>query len=60
MPYVAGVLALGWQVNPQLSNEEIVQLLLTTACGETDGPGGVVNPAAFIEAIESRSAANPS
>lgn len=60
VPYVAGVLALGWQVNPQLSNEEIVQLLLTTACGENAGPGGVVNPAAFIEAIESRSAANPS
>lgn len=51
VPYVAGLLALGWQVNPELSNEEIVRILFDTAFVDNEG-NRVVNPPAFIEAIE--------
>ncbi len=51
IPYVVGVLALGWQVNPDLSPDEIFQILLDTAAKDEFGHR-IVNPAAFVEAIE--------
>ncbi len=50
IPYAAGVLALGWQVNPELGNEEIVELLRETACVNDEG-GRVIDPVGFIEAV---------
>ena len=53
IPYAAGVLALGWQVDPSLTNDEIVTLLFDSAY--TDGDGNkIIDPPAFIAAIESR------
>lgn len=52
IPYVAGVLALGWQVNPELGSDEIVQILFDTAEVVDNEGSRVVNPPAFIAAIE--------
>jgi len=51
MPYVAGVAALGWQVNPGLSAPRMKQLLFESAHVL---PGGekIINPTAFIEAVK--------
>ena len=51
MPYAAGVLALGWQVDPTLGNDEIVQILYDT-CYVNDDGAHIINPPAFIEYIE--------
>jgi len=58
IPYVAGVLAMGWQVNPSLSNDEIVEVLWKTAYVTTDG-GHVINPVAFIKEIENPTPDDP-
>jgi hypothetical protein len=52
-PYIAGLSALGFQVNPGLSPEEIITLLLETAVRTEAGP--LVNPVGFIEAAKGRS-----
>lgn len=51
IPYVAGVLALGFQVDPTLTNEEIVKLLFESAYVNEEGIR-IINPPAFIEAIK--------
>jgi hypothetical protein len=51
IPYVAGVLALGWQVKPDLKADEIVKLLFKTAYVTADGYK-IINPVAFIDAIK--------
>lgn len=51
VPYVSGVLTLGFQVNPELSWEEMKALLFETAYKTEEG-FQVVNPPAFIEAVE--------
>jgi Subtilisin-like serine proteases len=51
IPYAAGVLALGWQVNPALSNDDIVKLLFDTCAKSHDG-SNMINPAAFIDAVK--------
>lgn len=51
IPYAAGVLALGWQVNPDLSNEQIVQLLFDTCSTGTNG-SNIIHPTAFIAAVQ--------
>lgn len=53
IPYTAGVLALGWQVDPTLTNEEIVKLLFDSAYTDKDG-NKIINPLAFIDAIQAR------
>lgn len=53
IPYAAGVLALGWQADPSLSNEEIIGLLFDSAYVDADG-NKIINPTAFIAMIESR------
>lgn len=50
IPYAAGVLALGWQVNPQLPPERMVELLRQTAYAK-DGVK-IINPVAFIAAVK--------
>jgi hypothetical protein len=51
IPYAAGVLALGWQVKPNLTADEIVKLLFKTAYITPDGYK-IINPVAFITAVE--------
>ena len=52
IPYAAGILAMGWQVDPTLTNDEIITLLRDTAYLK-DGYR-IINPVKFIEAIENR------
>jgi subtilisin family serine protease len=51
IPYAAGVLALGWQVNPALDNDQIIQILFNTCSVANDG-SNIINPIAFIDAIK--------
>ncbi|UCC23412.1 MAG: S8 family serine peptidase [Planctomycetota bacterium] len=49
-PYIAGLAALAFQVNPDVQPETIVEQLVKTATHTRIGP--VVNPSGFIEAIK--------
>lgn len=51
VPYAAGVLALGWQINPQLSPEEIKKILIDSAYENQYGER-IIYPSAFIEMVE--------
>ena len=51
IPYATGVLALGWQINPGLSNDQIVQILFDTCSRGQDG-SPIINPVAFIDAVK--------
>lgn len=51
IPYAAGVLALGWQVNPALDNDQIVKALFETCAVSNDG-SNIIDPTAFIEAVK--------
>lgn len=51
IPYCAGVLAMGWQVRPDLTGDEMKQILLDTAY-ISDGHR-IINPPAFIEKLNS-------
>jgi Subtilase family len=48
-PYVAGVIALGFQVDPELKAEEIFPLLKTTGTPFRDGV--IINPPAFVDRV---------
>jgi len=48
-PYLAGLTALAYQVNPDIKPDRIIQLWLETAIKTDAGP--VVNPWGFIEAV---------
>ena len=52
VPYLAGLMALGLQVNPKLNKEELESALIDTAVTNKLGVR-VVNPKGFIEKIES-------
>jgi len=51
IPWAAGVLALGWEIRPQLTADEIVQILFDTAYVNSDG-NKFIYPAAFIEYLQ--------
>ncbi len=51
IPYAAGVLALGWQVNPALDMDQIMQVLFDTCSTANDG-SNIINPTAFIAAVK--------
>ena len=51
MPYVAGVLAMGWQVNPDLTNEQMLEMLFASAYVTEDGLK-VIDPKAFIDRVK--------
>ena len=50
VPYVAGVLALGWQVNPDLDAQTMKDLLFESAWVNGDGCH-MIDPPAFIEMV---------
>jgi serine protease AprX len=51
MPYCTGVLALGWQVNPQVPAARMKELLFESAYAGPDG-ARVIDPTAFIQAVK--------
>ena len=51
IPYAAGVLALGWQLRPDLMPEQMLDLLLETAA-KNDLGFPCIDPPAFIEAVQ--------
>ena len=52
VPYLAGVAALGLQIDPSLKPGEIVRLWKETASKTKVGP--VINPGAFVEAVQKK------
>jgi serine protease AprX len=50
-PYLAGVLAMGWQLRPDLTGDELVQMVYDTAY-KWDGNIKIIDPPAFIEGVE--------
>lgn len=53
-PYVEGLMAIGWQINPDLSVEELLDMMYTSAY-KFDGitRGGLINPKGFVQAVKS-------
>ena len=51
VPYVAGVLASGWQVNPALDGETMRELLFQSARVNASGDH-MIDPPAFIALVE--------
>ena len=51
IPYCAGVMALGWQADPTLTGEEMMQYLLSTAATGTDG-SRIIDPVQFIQTLQ--------
>ncbi len=51
-PYLAGVMAMGWQLKPELSKEEMVELIFKSAYIK-DGYK-IVNPVTFIDSVRAR------
>lgn len=49
-PYLAGVLAMGWQINPDLESSELLEMLFDSAY-ITDDNLQVINPRAFIDLV---------
>lgn len=54
VPYLAGVAALAFQIDPEITPAQIVELWTTTATQTKVGP--VINPPAFVETVRSRRA----
>ncbi len=53
IPYAAGVLALGWQVDPDLAAEEAVDLLFESAY-KYDAGNKIIDPPAFVSLVRTR------
>lgn len=51
IPYAAGVLALGWQVNPELDAQTMRELLFASAWVNEDGCH-MIDPPAFVEMVK--------
>jgi len=51
IPYVAGVLALGWQIQPQLTPQQMKDLLFQSAYTKEDG-SKIINPKEFIRLVK--------
>lgn len=52
IPYGTGVFALGWQINPSLTGQELIELMNQTAY-QNDSGNKFIDPPAFIEAVRS-------
>jgi subtilisin family serine protease len=51
VPYLAGVLAMGWQINPDLKSSELLDMLFASAY-VTDDNVQVIDPQAFIDMVK--------
>jgi hypothetical protein len=54
IPYAAGILALGWQIHPDLTPAQIKDLLFESAHVHESG-AKIIHPAAFIDLVRKRS-----
>jgi serine protease AprX len=50
VPYLTGVLAMGWQVNPEATSSQLLDMLYASAY-VTDGNARIINPKAFIDMV---------
>jgi len=50
VPYLAGVLAMGWQINPDLTGDQLLDMIFASAY-KTDGPADIIDPRAFIDMV---------
>jgi hypothetical protein len=50
IPYVAGVLAMGWQINPQLGPEQMKKILFDSAANGQNG-AKIIDPQRFISMV---------
>lgn len=50
VPYGTGVFALGWQINPSLTGQDLIELMNQTAY-QNDSGNKFIDPPAFIEAV---------
>jgi hypothetical protein len=51
VPYLAGVLAMGWQINPDLTGAELLDMIFASAYA-TEGNVKVIDPQSFIEMVK--------
>lgn len=50
-PYLVGVLALGWQIRPDISGTEMIKLMFESAYVSNEG-SKFINPTKFIEVVQ--------
>ena len=50
VPYLSGVLAMGWQINPELTGSELMDMVYASAY-VADNNQKIINPKAFIEMV---------
>lgn len=51
IPYCTGVMAMGWQINPDLTWEQMIDLLFESAYKANEGTP-IIDPPAFIESVK--------
>ena len=51
IPYCAGVLAMGWQIRPDLPAEQMKELLFESAYTKKDG-AKIIDPKKFIRIVK--------
>lgn len=51
IPYAAGVLALGWELRPELQSDQMCDLLFESAYKRPDG-AQIIDPTAFIQLVK--------
>jgi hypothetical protein len=54
IPYVAGVMAMGWQIRPEISGRDMVKILIETASTNLQGYK-IINPTSFINKLREMS-----
>jgi hypothetical protein len=57
IPYCAGVLAMGWQIQPEISGDRMRQLLFESAHVNDQG-ARIINPQGFIELVKQTASAD--
>ena len=57
IPYCAGVLALGWQIRPELTSEQMRELLFKSAYTKKNG-AKIINPKRFIRFVKTAKVQN--
>jgi hypothetical protein len=50
VPYLSGVLAMGWQINPELTGEQLLDMIFASAY-KTGGPADIIDPKVFIDMV---------
>jgi hypothetical protein len=56
IPYAAGVMAMGWQLCPELTGQEMKDLLFASA--HARGGARIIDPAAFVASVKAAAAAS--